>query len=201
MPTYIGPFIGSGISVFNSSNMAFFAIAFDSLCSSFMPVKFEQTSMVFSNLVRSLSEHPRKNALYLMPQGKGSGMGLGLGFDLLSEFMSMDLGRLKLFIMQIDNESKGKEVVPPKEEDKDKYAVSPSEVTPVQHRNYDHYHEVGGPTNFWKVIIIPRLEAIPMVLDFTKHFTSVPQEFKLKTDTDCFYRVTVRLLNGRVTLD
>ena len=29
----------------------------------------------------------------------------------------------------------------------------------------------------------------------------MPQEFRLKTNTDCFWRVTVRQLNGRVTLD
>ena len=40
-----------------------------------------------------------------------------------------------------------------------------------------------------------------MSLDFTRHFPSVSQEFKLKTNISCFWRVTVRLLNGRVTLD
>ncbi|KAE8816845.1 Speckle-type POZ protein [Hordeum vulgare] len=40
-----------------------------------------------------------------------------------------------------------------------------------------------------------------MPLDFMKHFSSVPREFKLKTNTDCSWRVTVRLLNDRVTLD
>ena len=40
-----------------------------------------------------------------------------------------------------------------------------------------------------------------MPLDFTKHFPSVPQEFRSKTNTGCFWMVTVRLLNGRVTLD
>ncbi|KAE8799570.1 Cohesin subunit SA-1 [Hordeum vulgare] len=36
--------------------------------------------------------------------------------------------------------------------------------------NYDHYHEEGGPTHFGKVIVAPKLECIPMPLDFTKHF-------------------------------
>ena len=45
-------------------------------------LKFEHTSMVFSNLVWSPSEHPRKKALHPMPQGKGLGLEL--------EFVVMD---------------------------------------------------------------------------------------------------------------
>ncbi|KAF7096442.1 hypothetical protein CFC21_098383 [Triticum aestivum] len=40
-----------------------------------------------------------------------------------------------------------------------------------------------------------------MTLDFTKHFTAAPQEFKLKTNIGCTCKVTVRVINGRVTLD
>ncbi|KAF7065173.1 hypothetical protein CFC21_071322 [Triticum aestivum] len=40
-----------------------------------------------------------------------------------------------------------------------------------------------------------------MPLDFTKHFVAVPTEFKLRNNTDCSWRVTVKLMNGRVTLD
>ncbi|KAF7061244.1 hypothetical protein CFC21_067955 [Triticum aestivum] len=40
-----------------------------------------------------------------------------------------------------------------------------------------------------------------MPLDFTKHFTAVPTEFKLRNNTGCSWRVTVKLMNGRVTLD
>ncbi|KAM3401475.1 hypothetical protein ACQJBY_005920 [Aegilops geniculata] len=40
-----------------------------------------------------------------------------------------------------------------------------------------------------------------MPLDFTKHFPAVPTELKLKTNTGCSWRVTVRLTNSRVTLD
>ncbi|KAF7071943.1 hypothetical protein CFC21_077158 [Triticum aestivum] len=40
-----------------------------------------------------------------------------------------------------------------------------------------------------------------MPLDFTKQFQAVPQEFKLKTNIGCAWRVTVRLMNGRVILD
>ncbi|KAF7058334.1 LOW QUALITY PROTEIN: hypothetical protein CFC21_065415 [Triticum aestivum] len=40
-----------------------------------------------------------------------------------------------------------------------------------------------------------------MPLDFTKQFQAVPREFKLKTNTDCAWRVTVRLMNERVILD
>ncbi|KAE8783988.1 U-box domain-containing protein 4 [Hordeum vulgare] len=124
---------------------------------------------------------------------------------------------LNLFIMQIDTESMGKEVVPPKEQDKGKDVVPPSEVTPIEtpgrdddqleephngkRQNYNHYHGVGGPTNFCKVPMALLLEVIPMTPDFTKHFPSVPHEFKLKTNTECSWRVTVRLLNDTVTLD
>ncbi|KAF7035258.1 hypothetical protein CFC21_046171 [Triticum aestivum] len=40
-----------------------------------------------------------------------------------------------------------------------------------------------------------------MPLDFTKHFVAVPTEFKLGNNTDCSWKVTVKLMNGRVTLD
>ncbi|KAE8817425.1 Speckle-type POZ protein [Hordeum vulgare] len=46
-----------------------------------------------------------------------------------------------------------------------------------------------------------QLESIAMPLDFTKHFSFVPHEFKLKMNTWYSWRVIVRLLNGRVTLD
>ncbi|KAE8773196.1 Speckle-type POZ protein [Hordeum vulgare] len=84
--------------------------------------------------------------------------------------------------MQINTESKGKEVVPPEEQDKGKDVVPPLELTLVQsppsgkHWNYGHYHDVGGPTNFCK-------------------------EFKLKTNTGFSWRVTIRLFNDRFTLD
>ncbi|KAF7028939.1 hypothetical protein CFC21_040783 [Triticum aestivum] len=40
-----------------------------------------------------------------------------------------------------------------------------------------------------------------MPLDFTKHFVAVPTEFKLRNNTDCSWKVTVKLMNVRVTLD
>ncbi|XBJ14574.1 hypothetical protein VPH35_006601 [Triticum aestivum] len=68
-------------------------------------------------------------------------------------------------------------------------------------RNYDHYHQEDGPTHFYKVILAPKLECIPMPLDFTKHFIAVPMEFKLRNNTGCSWKVTVKLMNDRVTLD
>ncbi|KAF7054989.1 LOW QUALITY PROTEIN: hypothetical protein CFC21_062572 [Triticum aestivum] len=38
-----------------------------------------------------------------------------------------------------------------------------------------------------------------MPLDFTKHFIAVPMEFKLRNSIGCSWRVTVKLMNGRVT--
>ncbi|XBJ19154.1 hypothetical protein VPH35_010177 [Triticum aestivum] len=67
--------------------------------------------------------------------------------------------------------------------------------------NYGHYHQEDGPTHFCKVILAPKLECIPMPLDFTKHFVAVPTEFKLRNNTGCSWKVTVKLMNGRVTLD
>ena len=40
-----------------------------------------------------------------------------------------------------------------------------------------------------------------MPLDFTKHFVAVPTEFKLRNNTGCSWKVTVKLMNGMVTLD
>lgn len=51
------------------------------------------------------------------------------------------------------------------------------------------------------MILAPKLECLPMPLDFTKHFPAVPREFKLKTNTGCAWRATIRVINGRVTLD
>ncbi|KAE8791624.1 Speckle-type POZ protein [Hordeum vulgare] len=172
-----------GISVFNSPCFVFFTTKCDSSCKSSMLLKFEQTSMVFSNLVWSLSEHPRKKAPHPMPQGKGLGMGLELA--LLLEFMAMgfngDVARfilkiltqpLNLFVMQINKENKGNEVVASKE----------------QHKGKD-------------VVLFSELEDMPMLLDFMRHYTSVSREVNLKTNTVCSWRVTVQLLNDRVTLD
>ena len=100
---------------------------------------------------------------------------------------------------------KGKEVVPPLE--KGKEVVPPLVEVPVQdhpspkRRNYGHYHQESGPNHFCKVILAPKLESLPLPLDFTKHFPAIPTEFKLKTNTGCAWRVTVRVINGRVTLD
>ena len=104
--------------------------------------------------------------------------------------------------MQMD---KGKEVVPPLE--KGKEVVPPLVEVPVQdhpsakRRNYGHYHQESGPNHFCKVILAPKLESLPLPLDFTTHFPTIPTEFKLKTNTGCTWRVTVRVINGRVTLD
>ncbi|XBI03133.1 hypothetical protein VPH35_131586 [Triticum aestivum] len=68
-------------------------------------------------------------------------------------------------------------------------------------RNYGHYHQEDDPTHFCKVILTPKLECIPMPLDFTKHFVAVPAEFKLRNNTGCSWKVTVKLMNGRMTLD
>ncbi|XBI33067.1 hypothetical protein VPH35_056432 [Triticum aestivum] len=57
------------------------------------------------------------------------------------------------------------------------------------------------PTHFCKVILAPKLECIRMPLDFTKHFVAVPTEFKLRNNTGCSWKVTVKLMNDRVTLD
>uniref|UniRef100_A0A8I6YGX0 TF-B3 domain-containing protein n=1 Tax=Hordeum vulgare subsp. vulgare TaxID=112509 RepID=A0A8I6YGX0_HORVV len=40
-----------------------------------------------------------------------------------------------------------------------------------------------------------------MPLELTKHFAAVPTEFKPKNNIGCSWRVTVKLMNGRVTLD
>ncbi|KAE8773269.1 HVA22-like protein [Hordeum vulgare] len=73
---------------------------------------------------------------------------------------------------------KDKDVVPPLDKSKE---VVPSLVeVPVQEhpnakwRNYMHYHEEAGLTHFRKVIFPPKNEALPLPLDFTKHFLVVP---------------------------
>ncbi|KAM3253575.1 hypothetical protein ACQJBY_047578 [Aegilops geniculata] len=68
-------------------------------------------------------------------------------------------------------------------------------------RNYGHYHQEDGPTHFCKVILARKLECIPMPMDFTKHFVAVPTEFKLRNNIGYSWKVMVKLMNGRVTLD
>ena len=84
MSTAIAPFAGSGINVFNSCAVALMSTASDSFCMLGMEPKFEHTSMVFSNLVRSPADHPRKKALQPIPQGKG------LALELELELMAME---------------------------------------------------------------------------------------------------------------
>ncbi|KAE8781706.1 U-box domain-containing protein 4 [Hordeum vulgare] len=80
------------------------------------------------------------------------------------------------------NMNKGKEVVPPL--DKGKEVVPPLVEVLVQdhpnakRRNYMHYHEEARPTHFCKVMFAPKVEALPLPLDFTKHFPVVPIEFR-----------------------
>ncbi|XBJ12964.1 hypothetical protein VPH35_017391 [Triticum aestivum] len=78
MSTAIAPFAGSEISVFSSCAVALLSTASDSFCMSGMEPKFEHTFMVFSNLVRSPADHPRKKALQPIPQGKGLALELEL---------------------------------------------------------------------------------------------------------------------------
>ncbi|KAE8787003.1 U-box domain-containing protein 4 [Hordeum vulgare] len=91
--------------------------------------------------------------------------------------------------MQMD---KGKDVVP----------SPPVHDHPnTKQGNYVHYHEEAGPNHFCKVIFASKLEAMSLPLDFTMHFPAVPTEFSLKTNTDSSWRVTVMVVDGRVTLD
>ena len=96
--------------------------------------------------------------------------------------------------MQMD---KGKEVVPPLE--KSKEVVPPLVEVPVQdppsakRRNYGHYHQESGPNHFCKVILAPKLESLPLPLDFTKHFPTIPTEFKMKTNIG--YMLPFKLLS------
>lgn len=90
---------------------------------------------------------------------------------------------------------KGKEVVPPLVE------ASMEDHPSAKRMNYGHYHQESGPNHFCKVILAPKLESLPLPLDFTKHFPAIPTEFELKTNTGCAWRVTVRVINDRVTLD
>ncbi|KAE8800546.1 Glutamyl-tRNA reductase 1, chloroplastic [Hordeum vulgare] len=100
---------------------------------------------------------------------------------------------------------KGKEVMPLL--DKGKEMVPPAMDVPVQdqpnvkRRNYEHYHEEAGPTHFSEVIFAPKPEVVPLPLDFTKHFPAVLTGFSLKTNTGCSWRVTVKVVDDRVTLD
>uniref|UniRef100_M8ASM3 Pentatricopeptide repeat-containing protein n=1 Tax=Aegilops tauschii TaxID=37682 RepID=M8ASM3_AEGTA len=79
-----------------------------------MLLKFEHTIMVFSNLVRSPSERPKKKALHPMPQGKCWGWGWGSWHWIDTENKGkevVDKGKDVVPPSEIDTENKGKEVV------------------------------------------------------------------------------------------
>ncbi|KAE8770460.1 U-box domain-containing protein 4 [Hordeum vulgare] len=94
-------------------------------------------------------------------------------------------------------ENKAKEVVSPMEQDKGNHMVPhtsiqvaptdddvvPEEPPNGKRRNYDHFHEEGGPIHLCKEIMASKLEAIPMPLDFRKNFPTITTEFKLKMNT------------------
>ncbi|XBI81607.1 hypothetical protein VPH35_090470 [Triticum aestivum] len=219
MSTAIAPFDGLGINVFNSCAVALMSTASDSFCMSGMEPKFEHTSIVFSNLVRSPADHPRKKALEPIPQGKGLTLELELELRAM-ERRKVDSERREGWIEESNEmgtevlpavDKKGKEPVHPMPEVVLPPTVEEELKTPTvgddkrmeeppssKRRNYDHYHEEGGPTHFCKVILAPKLERIPMPLDFIKHFAAVPTEFKLSNNTECFWRVTVKLMNDRI---
>ncbi|KAE8789104.1 Cohesin subunit SA-1 [Hordeum vulgare] len=177
----------------------------DSFCMSGMEPKFEHTSMVFSNLVRSPFNHPRKKALQPIPQGKG------LALELELEVMAMEMRKVygerreaieennemgTEVLPTIDKKGKAaihpmsKVVLPPTTEEEPKMPTvgddeRMKDTLSSKRRNYGHYHEEGGPSHLCKVILAPNLECIPMPLDITKHSASVLTEFKLKDNTGC----------------
>ncbi|KAE8769424.1 U-box domain-containing protein 4 [Hordeum vulgare] len=122
-----------------------------------------------------------------MPQGKG----------LELEFMVRERWtRGKRVLPSLE---KGKEVVPPLVD------VRVQDHPNTKRCNYENHHEEARPTHFCKVIFAPKLEALPLPLDFTKQFLTVPTEFNLKTSTDCSWRVTwrdtVKVVDDRVILN
>ncbi|SPT19225.1 unnamed protein product [Triticum aestivum] len=61
-------------------------------------------------------------------------------------------------------------------------------------RNYGHYHQEDDPTHFCKVILAPKLECIPMPLDFTKHFVAGWATYAAVHQIKIGYMVTFKLL-------
>ncbi|XBI02895.1 hypothetical protein VPH35_131391 [Triticum aestivum] len=60
--------------------------------------------------------------------------------------------------------------------------------------NYGRYHQEDGPTHFCKVILAPKLECIPMPLDFTKHFVVGWATYAVVHQIKISYMVTFKLL-------
>ncbi|KAE8820958.1 Cohesin subunit SA-1 [Hordeum vulgare] len=178
MSTTIAPFAGLGINVFNSCAVVLMSTTSDSFCMPGMEPKFEHTSMVFTNLVRSPVDHPRKKALHPIPPWKGFVLELELELLAMERRKSNKMGTDVLSAV----DKKGKEAV----------HLMPEVVLPPTAEE---------ESKTLMVILAPKLECIPMPLDFTKHFAAVPTEFKLKNNTGCSWRTTVKLMNDRVTLD
>lgn len=116
------------------------------------------------------------------------------GIDVYAGVVTSEMRTLRpeLWPVMVDQaaswNSKGKEVVVA---DKKGKTVVELDSAPKRPKNYGHFHEDAGPTHFCKVMLAPKLECLLMPLEFTKHFTAVPEEFKPKTNTGCAWRVTV----------
>ncbi|XBI65682.1 hypothetical protein VPH35_045475 [Triticum aestivum] len=95
------------------------------------------------------------------------------------------------------NSSKGEVVVAGK---KGK-AVVELGSTPNKRKNYNHFHKDVGPSHFYKVILAPKLKCLPMPAEFTKHLTTAPKEFVLRTNIGCAWRVTIRTITDTFTID
>jgi hypothetical protein len=67
--------------------------------------------------------------------------------------------------------------------------------------NVGHFHESASPTHFWKVVLTPGLESILIPDVFREHMSAIPKEIVLRTNISCYYRVKLRHVNGRLSID
>ncbi|KAE8812583.1 Speckle-type POZ protein [Hordeum vulgare] len=100
MSTAITPFARLGINIFKSCAVALRSTSLDSFRMSGMEPKFEHTSMVLSNLLRSPFDHSSKKVLRPIPQGKG------LALELELELMAMERRKIE------ERNEMGTEVLP-----------------------------------------------------------------------------------------
>ncbi|KAM3189022.1 hypothetical protein ACQJBY_067772 [Aegilops geniculata] len=67
--------------------------------------------------------------------------------------------------------------------------------------NIGHFHKSICPTHFYKVILAPGLELLPIPDSFNKHMGTIPRETKLEMNTGCTRKVKRWEINERLAMD
>lgn len=65
----------------------------------------------------------------------------------------------------------------------------------------NHLHDDVGPTHFSKMIMSASLEYLPIPNGFCGFICTIPRTITLKTNTGCSWKVKLKEIDGRISLD